>query len=171
MTHLGIFTIFAHYPNVSADLRRMSPKLRHLIESEVGRLSRITITGPDAPDTAAPAEACSAWLFSGTGLMLNDREIAQIENFVRTAAAAGPVLAIWHAEHVLHRALALPGTPAPGTRPFPFSVRNPVAQFGASDQLFRWSGPDLGLVPCRGAMIAAPERLAPFNVRPWARWI
>jgi len=93
---------------------------------------------------------CDAWLVSGPLLNWELSEAAnryRLERVIERAAEATlPIFGLWHGEHVLHEALAKPGSAAPGTAQFPSAIRNPIETFGMRDLLYRWCDERLRVV-------------------------
>ncbi len=163
MAHLGILAACAHYPALSADPRRLAPRLRDRLAAGLGPIARVSAFA--AHDGALPHSpaACDAWLVSGPVLNWEARDAALAQRLARLiAAAAGagrPVFALWHGEHLLHAALAGHGAAPPSTPHFPNAIRNPVETFGPRDRLFRWCPVTRRVVETAAAPAAPPTAI------------
>ncbi|MEO1679753.1 MAG: hypothetical protein AAFU80_16550 [Pseudomonadota bacterium] len=142
MCHAGLLLACEHYPALPRTPRCIDGQLRRWLQDlghEVTRLSAYPCFAGDLPRAATAADL---WIVSGPSLdWTRDGKSSseRLAGFLRDAVAAGrPILALHHAEHLLHAACAAPDAPPPPPDRGMRAIRNPFQSFRARDRLFRF---------------------------------
>ncbi len=138
MSTLGLILACDHYPAVSTR-ETMDAQLRLWLEAIGINAHQIEVFAAYNGELPLHAAGCDAWIFSGLPLPLTapgtDVPTA-LRQFLRAAAPLGvKILAINHAEHMVHAAIGAPDAKPPETSSRILSIRNPFRSFHSRDTL------------------------------------
>lgn len=166
MSRVGVILACEHYPHVSDKVRHLDAQLRLWLEGIGIRIDAMEVFAAYDGDMPGHAARCDAWIVSGLPLPISGRGsdfTGDLHRFLRAAAAVKrTILAVHHAEHVVHAALAATDAAPPATSPYIRSIRNPFRSFQGSDTLHRYDPATRRLVLLERPTDLCPRRLFGF---------